>query len=94
MLSSKDSLLGETIRIIRSSNNEIDRQQEIDLFKNKLIQRGSEESEIEPIIKETLKRSKHGTLIYKKKKKRIAPPLVLTTRVIYTNQFKKAVFIG
>ncbi|VDI25469.1 Hypothetical predicted protein, partial [Mytilus galloprovincialis] len=90
----KGFIIGETIRIIRSSNNEIDRQQEIDLFKNKLTQRGSEESEIEPIIKGTLKRSKHGTLIYEKKKTRKAPPLVLTTRVIYTNQFKNAVFIG
>ena len=73
-------LTGEIIRIIRSSNNSKDITNEINVFKNKLLQRGYKEKEIDDIIKNTENKDRKNCLHYKVREKRTMPPLVIATK--------------
>lgn len=73
-------IIGEITRLIRSCNNKIDLDVQVELFKTKLLKRGYTEKEIEPIFNRTLKKTRVSTLQYKVKKKGHPPPLVLITK--------------
>ena len=73
-------IIGEIIRIIRSSNNRHDIDKEIKLFKAKLLLRGYNEEEVNKLITKATNRDRRDCLRYKLKDKRKIPPLVLATK--------------